>query len=139
MLCMQYFLPFVFFPKPASSPWLTFSFLISLYLHHKPCLYCAVLFFILLYTTCDVCSDGCWVSMKRTSSFASFNASSSPSSSSSTSSASSSSSSSAMSSSPSASSPAVSGSSFTSWTSSSSSSSSSWLQPVHTNYLFPWP
>ncbi|KNE57851.1 hypothetical protein AMAG_04696 [Allomyces macrogynus ATCC 38327] len=62
MYCLQALIPLVFLPTPAASPLLVVALIASIYLTHRPCIYCGVLFAALLWSTCAWSESGaCWI------------------------------------------------------------------------------
>ncbi|KNE59017.1 hypothetical protein AMAG_03367 [Allomyces macrogynus ATCC 38327] len=62
MYCLQALIPLVFLPTPAASPLLIVALVASVYLTHRPCIYCGVLFAALLWSTCAWSESGaCWI------------------------------------------------------------------------------
>ncbi|KAI9188915.1 hypothetical protein H9P43_000337 [Blastocladiella emersonii ATCC 22665] len=52
MFCLQALLPLLAFPRMAASPLFTLGYLASVFLHHRPCIYCLILFVGALWSTC---------------------------------------------------------------------------------------
>ncbi|KAI9281763.1 hypothetical protein BC943DRAFT_329532 [Umbelopsis sp. AD052] len=63
MYCMRYFVPLLLLPFPDSPPIFVLLFLISFFLHQKPCIYCTLLLFALFSSTCFWGQGRCWVGL----------------------------------------------------------------------------
>ncbi|KAI9008119.1 hypothetical protein BC832DRAFT_553155 [Gaertneriomyces semiglobifer] len=70
MWCMQYFFFLFLIPFPRESPVFLISFLLSMFITHKPCLYCSLVIFGLLASSChyyaptdDDDEKRCWVDL----------------------------------------------------------------------------
>ncbi|KAI8053930.1 hypothetical protein BDF22DRAFT_682133 [Syncephalis plumigaleata] len=60
MYCMRWFIPLLLLPQPTAPPYFVFCYLISYFLHKKPCAYCSALLLALLGSTCYWGTDRCW-------------------------------------------------------------------------------
>ncbi|TPX67676.1 hypothetical protein SpCBS45565_g03658 [Spizellomyces sp. 'palustris'] len=68
MWCMQYFLFLFLIPFPRASNFFILSFLLCMFVTHKPCLYCSLVILGLLASSCNYYSptlreeeQRCWV------------------------------------------------------------------------------
>ncbi|KAI8587584.1 hypothetical protein BDZ88DRAFT_236698 [Geranomyces variabilis] len=77
MFCMQYFIFLFLIPFPQASNFFLLSFLLCLFISHKPCLYCSSVIVGLLISSCqyytgaDDSDRRCWVTLDPRSFFVS--------------------------------------------------------------------
>ncbi|KAI9598296.1 hypothetical protein BDF19DRAFT_228765 [Syncephalis fuscata] len=61
MYCMRWFIPLLLLPQPTAPPYFVFCYLVSYFLHKRPCAYCSALLLALLGSTCYWGTDRCWL------------------------------------------------------------------------------
>ncbi|KAG0325037.1 hypothetical protein BGZ99_001134 [Dissophora globulifera] len=65
MYCIRAFLPLLLMPFPSTAPYFVILYYISLYRHHRPCVYCVFTVILLFSTTCYWGADRCWLDLNR--------------------------------------------------------------------------
>ncbi|KAF9915103.1 hypothetical protein BX616_006882 [Lobosporangium transversale] len=63
MYCIRTFLPLLLMPFPSTAPYFVILYAISLYRHHRPCVYCILTVILLFTTTCYWGADRCWIDL----------------------------------------------------------------------------
>ncbi|OAQ35970.1 hypothetical protein K457DRAFT_120710 [Linnemannia elongata AG-77] len=63
MYCIRAFLPLLLLPFPSTAPYFVILYYISLYRHHRPCVYCVFTVILLFSTTCYWGADRCWLDL----------------------------------------------------------------------------
>ncbi|CAO3567277.1 unnamed protein product [Mortierella alpina] len=64
MYCIRAFLPLLLLPFPSTAPYFVILS-ISLYRHHRPCVYCIFTVILLFSTTCYWGVDRCWLDLNH--------------------------------------------------------------------------
>ncbi|KAF9355834.1 hypothetical protein BGX34_010240 [Mortierella sp. NVP85] len=65
MYCIRAFLPLLLMPFPSTAPYFVILYYISLYRHHRPCVYCVFTVILLFSTTCYWGADRCWLDLNH--------------------------------------------------------------------------
>ncbi|KAG0253614.1 hypothetical protein BGZ95_006269, partial [Linnemannia exigua] len=65
MYCIRAFLPLLLLPFPSTAPYFVILYYISLYRHHRPCVYCVFTVILLFSTTCYWGADRCWLDLNN--------------------------------------------------------------------------
>ncbi|KAI9494963.1 hypothetical protein BDB00DRAFT_816461 [Zychaea mexicana] len=65
MYCMRYFVPLLLLPFPDAPPIFVILFLVSFFLHQKPCIYCTLLLIALFSSTCYWGQGRCWIDLHQ--------------------------------------------------------------------------
>ncbi|KAG0219055.1 hypothetical protein B0O80DRAFT_436117 [Mortierella sp. GBAus27b] len=65
MYCIRAFLPLLLMPFPSTAPYFVILYYISLYRHHRPCVYCVFTVILLFSTTCYWGADRCWLDLNQ--------------------------------------------------------------------------
>ncbi|KAF9968379.1 hypothetical protein BGZ70_004539 [Mortierella alpina] len=65
MYCIRAFLPLLLLPFPSTAPYFVILYSISLYRHHRPCVYCIFTVILLFSTTCYWGADRCWLDLNH--------------------------------------------------------------------------
>ncbi|CAB4394064.1 hypothetical protein GLOIN_2v1617799 [Rhizophagus irregularis DAOM 181602=DAOM 197198] len=61
MYCMRWFIPLLLLPFPNAPPFFVLIFLVSYFLHQRPCVYCTILLLALFSSTCYWGQGRCWL------------------------------------------------------------------------------
>ncbi|CAG8470852.1 9635_t:CDS:2 [Ambispora gerdemannii] len=65
MYCMRWFIPLLLLPFPNAPPFFVLTFLISYFLHQRPCVYCTILLLALFSSTCYWGQGRCWLDLNQ--------------------------------------------------------------------------
>ncbi|RUP45451.1 hypothetical protein BC936DRAFT_148172 [Jimgerdemannia flammicorona] len=65
MYCMRWFIPLLLLPFPNAPPIFTLLFLVSFFLHQRPCVYCTILLVALFTSTCYWGAGRCWLDLNN--------------------------------------------------------------------------